>query len=310
MLTLQTASSLAYSEHPVMFPNEGHGLFGVFTNPVEPNPRGLGVVLLTGGSYIASQNRNRLSVRLARLLAGRGFPVFRFDYHGVGESEGAIEGYPLGRPFVDDLQAALGWLQVAGVRKFILVGSCFGARTIAATAGRAAGVAGLVMISTPMADSEMGDARPVHYARRLSTWQLIRKATRPRTILNLIAPRTRENRLRGRQLAARTIAMKLRAVIDRVQGNSAESWLSEPLVRQLSTIIRQRIPTLLLFGEEETFYRDFSEARSGPLKPVLESGEGKIEVQTVPGVLHGFTSLRVQDEVIERTMTWIRAYTE
>ncbi|OFV80763.1 MAG: hypothetical protein A2W26_04920 [Acidobacteria bacterium RBG_16_64_8] len=308
MITQPRASGLTFAEYPVMFPSEGQALFGILTQPEGRHSRGVGVVLLSGGSFTPAQNRNRVSVRLARLLAGDGFSVLRFDYHGVGESEGTIAGYALDRPFVSDLEAALRWWQTAGMRRFVLVGSCFGARTIAATVDRISGVDGLVLISTPMMDFEMGDAQPTHYVRKLSTWQLIRRAARPRTILNLIVPRARENRRSGRRIAARTVALKVKALTERALGNRKQSWMSEPLIRQLSVITQRRIPMLLMYGEEEIFYRDFSEARSGPLQPILARGNGTIEVQTVPGVLHGFTSLAVQDETVERTMRWIRTH--
>lgn len=76
--------------------------------------------------------------RLAALLAERGLPVLRFDYHATGDSAGdAAEGRLA--QWVDDVATAAQELRdVAGVRRIALVGMRLGA-AIAARAAAAAG---------------------------------------------------------------------------------------------------------------------------------------------------------------------------
>jgi dienelactone hydrolase len=77
-------------------------------------------------------------VRLARAVARAGHVSFRFDYHGVGESTGATPVARRDAPFLDDLDAAFDWLRTQGCRRFLVVGSCFGAQTaLLAVPGRA-----------------------------------------------------------------------------------------------------------------------------------------------------------------------------
>src|SRR4029077_11318648 len=104
-------------------------LFGIVSEP--PAPTDVGVVLVTGGgSKMPGTHRNRMYVRLARQLAADGVVALRFDFHGFGESTGSTSKVQLDRPFPDDVLGAVSCLERCGIRRVILVGSCFGARSV------------------------------------------------------------------------------------------------------------------------------------------------------------------------------------
>ena len=50
----------------------------------------------------------------------------------------------------DNLTAAVRWCEAAGLHRLVLIGSCFGARTILATADRVSGLAGAALASTEL----------------------------------------------------------------------------------------------------------------------------------------------------------------
>lgn len=301
-------TQLRYSEHPVIFKQHAHDLFGVLTQPSSDTARGIGVVLLAGGAWMASPNRNRLSVRLARGLARQGFHVLRFDYHGIGESTGVLDTYWLDRPFVDDLRAAVDCLEGIGIRKIILVGSCFGARTILATADRIDGLVGAVLMSTPVRDFKMGDGRATHYARK-SIWQLARRAVRHRVILSLLKPHSYGNNGRSRRIYTRTATLKagriLRRILGRPLDNSQDAQISNLFMTQFQELSARRLPLLLLYGTQDGLYEEFEQARQGPLREVLAGSAATIDIQTIEGIVHAFPSVKVQDAVIRRTTEWI-----
>jgi pimeloyl-ACP methyl ester carboxylesterase len=308
---MSVRTSAVSSEYPVTFQAKENTLVGILTVP-RARVRDTAVVLTTGGAYIPSANRNRLSVRMAQQLAAEGFHVLRFDYHGVGESTGDIDGYRLDQPFADDLEAAVAWLRDAGLGRFVLVGSCFGARTILATAERITGLVGAVLISTPPRDFEMGDNLPVRFAEEMSLLQLFKKAIRPRSWLNLLAPRSRESYLRTRRLYTRTALMKGRSILRRVRGDQSRvddqeggGRFSPLFLRQFRRLVHTRIPILMLYGNGEYFYTDFCETLRGPLSGTVPDG-GRVDIQTLDGVIHGFTTVEIQDAVISKTVDWIR----
>lgn len=146
-----TSDPLSYEEHPAFFQAAAETLFGVVTHP--PGRRdGATVTMLTGGGFLTSTHRNRLYVRLGRRLAAHGHSSFRFDYHGTGESTGTVEQFSLNNPFLDDLAGAINWLDVNGATSHVLVGSCFGSRTVLAGAPGIANLAGLLLLSPPVRD--------------------------------------------------------------------------------------------------------------------------------------------------------------
>lgn len=300
------------TEVPAFFPAGEQTLFGVLTRP-SSSARETGVILLTGGAFIPGTNRNRLSVRMARALAERGFPVLRFDYHGVGESTGEIGTYDLNRPFSEDLEGAADLMRGIGVKRLAFVGSCFGARTLLSTAERIPELSAAILMSAPIQDFAMGDEVPLKVAQEKSLTQLARMAFRPKTLRSIFAPPTPESGLRMRHIYKRTVAMKARLMFRGLRpGRGAEGGAGPrraPMSENFSTAFRgvaQRgVALLFLYGDEEPFYKEFSRVRRGVFRPLFDQAKAVLDLDTVNGVLHGFSTLEVQDAAIERTLTWV-----
>jgi pimeloyl-ACP methyl ester carboxylesterase len=149
--------ALARDEVPLYFPAGEDQLFGVLTNPVADDS-GIGVLLLSGGVYVLSTNRNRLFVRFARRLSADGHRSLRMDYRGVGESTGVIGRYALDDPSVVDVQAGLDQLTDAGARRIVVIGSCYGARAGMHAAVSHPALAAMVLLAPPVGDEGRGDA--------------------------------------------------------------------------------------------------------------------------------------------------------
>ena len=73
--------------NPFYFGDSSRRLFGIYHPPKGQSPRSHGIVLCCpfGQEYMRSHRAFR---QLANLLSRRGFHVFRFDYHGTGDSDG------------------------------------------------------------------------------------------------------------------------------------------------------------------------------------------------------------------------------
>lgn len=139
----------------VSFPNAaGQTLFGTLHRAARANPALPVVVLLSPGVKMRV-GPGRLYVPLTQMLCEQGYTVLRFDFFGLGDSEGELtetllpdvyNHIEVGR-YVDDTLAAMRWLRTSqGAQRFVLGGLCGGAITALLAADRDASVEGLLSL--------------------------------------------------------------------------------------------------------------------------------------------------------------------
>ena len=114
---------MTYTEEALRFTCSGETLLGIVARPEVPATSGF-IVVVGGPQYRAGSHRQ--FVLLSRRLAAAGYAVLRFDYRGMGDSEGSL------RPFDSvsaDITAAIDALQQQqpSVQKIALWGLCDGA---------------------------------------------------------------------------------------------------------------------------------------------------------------------------------------
>jgi pimeloyl-ACP methyl ester carboxylesterase len=283
-------------------------LLGVFTSPVS-TPLDIGAIVLTGGGFYGSTHRNRLNVRICRELASQGFHALRLDWHGVGDSTGSVDRFHLDRPFPDDVLGASSWLVQRGIRRTAIVGSCFGARSALAAAARIDGLEAMLLVSTPIRSgrSEAPASREQRLAEGLSTWAVLRRGLRPSTIAGL---RNRQRRRTAWRFAVAKVGSPVRRIRSTLGADDATpdarglSWVSDDVIASLE-LAAARAPVALVYGDRDDFFADFTQARAGRLHDVLLGGE--IEVEILPGEVHGFQSVEAQDAVLRSVQRWASA---
>ena len=126
-----------------------------------------GLLIVSGGNELRSGAWNGQAL-LARAVAAAGYPAFRFDRRGVGDSEGSNAGF---RSSGDDLAAALAAFraQVPQLTRIVAFGNCDGATALMLANGKSCD--GLIL-SNPWT-IEGDDDRPPpaavrsHYVQRL-----------------------------------------------------------------------------------------------------------------------------------------------
>lgn len=297
----------AYREYPVLFSAGQEQIFGVYTVPIREVQAGgdAAVVLLTGGGFIPGSHRNRMWVRLARRLGAAGIPALRVDYRGVGESTGRTLEFWLDRPFVEDLDGAVRWLRERGVTRVALAGSCFGARTILETAEGIAGLAGAVLLSVPLRGHRWGEYAATRFATELTVADYVHRAARARVLRRLLDRRWREAYLRVLRVKARSVVGRLRAGRRPDEIPDGLGWMSPKFVIPLRHLVGRRVPLLFLYGSEDEYYREFQRALVEGLDRLIGQADGALEIRTVEGVLHGFTTLEMQEAAIGQAFDWI-----
>jgi exosortase A-associated hydrolase 1 len=150
-------------EHALSFRCGDDWLVGVASLPAEASRRGV-LVVVGGPQYRAGSHRQ--FTLLARDLAGDGVPAMRFDYRGMGDSEGEARSF---EDIGDDLRAAIDafFAAVPGMREVVLWGLCDGASAATMYAPTDRRVTGLVLLN-PWVRTADGLARTTlrHYYRQ------------------------------------------------------------------------------------------------------------------------------------------------
>jgi len=164
-----------FSERALSFRCHGATLYGILSLPEHASSRG--VLIVTGGpQYRAGSHRQ--FVLLARDLATAGIPSIRFDYRGMGDSEGNIRSFA---DVDDDIRAAANQLmaEAPAIKEIIIFGLCDAASAALLYAYRDPRVCGLVLLNPWIRTSE-GLAKTYlkyYYLPRLfnrELWQKIR----------------------------------------------------------------------------------------------------------------------------------------
>ncbi|MEZ4394997.1 MAG: hypothetical protein R3A48_28300 [Polyangiales bacterium] len=156
-------------EEAVEFQNaEGQTLRGILHHPAVTAPGAPAVLWLSAGQKVR-QGAWRMNVVIARRLAAIGVPVLRFDYHGIGDSEGDdrhgqfvmdLYGFIQTGGFRGDVSAAAAYLRSrVGPQRLVIGGLCGGAISALFASSRIDDVASLLLVDLPVTISSAARQR-------------------------------------------------------------------------------------------------------------------------------------------------------
>jgi exosortase A-associated hydrolase 1 len=149
-----------YAERAVRFACEGEPLLGIAAIPEQPGSRGV-LVAVGGPQYRVGSHRQ--FTLLCRRLAAEGYPTFRFDYRGMGDSAAPPRDFEQVGP---DLAAALDAFSGScrGLREIVVWGLCDAASSALMFGGDDVRVRGLVLVNPWVRDdATLARARVKHY---------------------------------------------------------------------------------------------------------------------------------------------------
>lgn len=155
---------MSYTESPVVFECDGDRLIGILAMPLKLqseareclHPCSKGVLILVGGPQYRAGSHRQFTL-LARDLANQGITSLRFDYRGMGDSEGASRAFNT----VDmDIAAAIDafFQYVPTLGSVVIWGLCDAASAALMYAHKDLRVTGLILLN-PWVHTEDAEAR-------------------------------------------------------------------------------------------------------------------------------------------------------
>jgi exosortase A-associated hydrolase 1 len=280
-------------ERALRFACGGDWLYGVLSMPPQPPLTRRGVLIVVGGPQVRTGSHRQFTL-LARGLAGAGVPTMRFDYRGMGDSEGAPRDF---EQVQEDLRAALDcfFAQVPELEDVVLWGLCDGASAAAMYAPGDARVAGLALLN-PWVRTEGGAAKATlkHYYRsRLLDPGLWKKIA--------------SGRFNAAQ-AAQSFAAQLRAAFGR-NGSAAPQADSAAALPERMHAALQRFggKVLVMLSGADLTAQEFAGLASGSRDWQLLLAGPRVTRHTLPGADHTCSRREWHEQLVTWTLAWLRA---
>lgn len=290
-----------FEERALILPCNDSWMYGILSLP-DPAVFSRGVLIVVGGpQYRIGSHRQFTS--LARHLAAHGVPALRFDYRGMGDSEGDIRTF---EDLEDDLRSAIDGFfeEVPSLSDLVIWGLCDAASAALLYAYRDRRVTGLVLLN-PWVRTDEGSARvylKYYYTARLfqpEFWSKIRRGN-----FNYAAAAQSFSKIIGGSLAGRN---KTAATVKGATGK--ESGNSTPLPnRMFHGLSRFHGKILLVISGNDLTAREFSDMikYSREWQKLLASP--RVTHLTLPEANHTFSRREWRDQVAAGTTDWIYSW--
>lgn len=275
---------MSVTVEPLVFECAGQQLVGALHRPAEEASTGI-LVVVGGPQYRVGAHRQ--FVLLSRELAAHGYPVFRFDHRGIGDSDGEYPGFEHIGP---DIAAAIDEFQrrCPGIRRFVIWGLCDAASAALFHGWQDARVAGLILLN-PWVRTDQTLARAYlsdYYGSRLLQPDFWRKLLTGRVAVFA---------------SIRDFAAKLRGGLRR-GGQSADA-LSLP-DRMMQGLQRFSGPVLIILSGNDLTAGEFRAcARADEWQQAL--AKPAVSVESLENADHTFSTRAWRDDVARRCVAWL-----
>jgi len=290
---------VAQSEKVVVFECEKNKLTGIIHNPVSIS-NNIGVLIVVGGpQYRVGSHRQ--FVLLARTLADAGMPVMRFDYRGMGDSEGEP------RSFLDvdsDIALAIDVMykecpQLSGV---VIWGLCDAASAALFYGYQDDRVKGLILLN-PWVFTEQGAAKTYlkyYYIKRLCNPDFWAK------IIHLKFDYVESFKGLG-DLIKKIVVQK--STKKSTQYSNANHFVEKTLLlpeRMKACLTKFDQPILLILSGNDLTADEFRETVKSDKKWQMLLEEKKVSQKSLVEADHTFSSAQWREQVANWSLEWVK----
>jgi exosortase A-associated hydrolase 1 len=289
-------------EIAVNFQCHGSALIGILHRPEKPRRRG--ILMVVGGGPQYRVGGHRQLTLWARRLSDEGYPVFRFDYRGMGDSHGPFVGF---EDADDDIQAAVEQFRehMPELDEISLWGECDAASAILFYAGRDSRIKGAVLLN-PWARTESGEAKAIlrhYYLQRLlqpSFWKKVLSLK-----FNLFASLESAARLVRQSRAARAEAKPPKS--EDTMGAPISRELALPQ-RMLAGMERLHGPVMLVLSGRDMIAREFDVMVATSPEWTRQFASKPVTRHDFADSDHTFSSAAQRDDVVNRALAWLHSW--
>lgn len=289
------------TESALSFACEGDALVGILHQRKVPQQRG--VVFVVGGGPQYRAGGHRQLTLWSRRLCAEGFPAFRFDYRGMGDSHGEFVGF---EGIDDDIRAAIDQFVAAapGVKEVVLWGECDASSAILFYAHRDPRVKGVVLLN-PWVRTQAGEAKAIlrfYYLQRILQPSFWKKVVSLR--FNPIA--SLGSALRLLKLSGETAHPP---TLGASHGLGAAMSRGGPLPeRLLQGLTRFAGPVMLVLSGRDLIAREFDVLVSGSPAWQEQFRRKPVTRYDLPDSDHTFSSAAQRDQVVGWGLQWLRSW--
>jgi exosortase A-associated hydrolase 1 len=283
-------------ERALSFACNDSWLYGIVAMPGQAISRGV-LIVVGGPQYRVGSHRQ--FVLLARDLAKHGIPTMRFDYRGMGDSDGDPRNF---EHVDDDIRHALDrfFSDVPSLKEVVIWGLCDAASAALFYAYRDPRVSGLVLLN-PWVRTDEGIAKAYlkhYYLARLTDRELWAKIVRGK--FNCAG-------------AVRSVWQLLgRAMTRKPAGSTTSSTAGEEPPRcatlpeqMFDGLDRFKGKVLLIMSGNDLTAKEFSDMIKGSRKWKKLLASSRVQRRDLPQANHTFSQRDWRDQVASWTRDWI-----
>ena len=289
-----------YDEQALSFSCQGQTLFGVLSVPEQIHPRA--VLMVVGGPQYRVGSHRQFTL-LARSLAEQGIATLRFDYRGMGDSEGEARDF---EAVGEDLRCAIDELMATlpGVREVAIWGLCDAASAALFYAAGDARVSAVALLN-PWVRTSAGLAKATlkhYYRQRLLDPALWKKIASGR--FDFGAAGRSFARLIGAARSAPSAPAQAKAH-SAPDMPPADAPLPE---RMLFGLTRFQGKILLMMSGNDLTAQEFNDVVKASPAWQRALGTAAVTRHTLAEADHTFSRAVWRDQVASWTATWVKSW--
>jgi uncharacterized protein len=295
----------------VSFPNrQGVQLAGMLDEPDPSSARNVCVLLLSPGIK-GRVGPHRLYLKIAARLVPMGFHVLRFDFHGLGDSEGQLSERVLadvynsiqsGR-YVQDTMAAMDWLENArGINRFVASGLCGGSITGLLAAEADNRIRSVLALGMPV----VLDGDPQQQERHLTRGQLgmlrrgyVQKIVRPDAWIRFLMGRS------SYRVIWRSLRRKAQTTGDAPGGPATPDNTNPRFAPAFFSLVGSGRPIILIFSGADRLGWEFQEKFVERNPRRLERFRSLYEIHTIENANHVFSEPGWIEQMLGISARWL-----